>query len=109
METIYCKTWTKDTNYIASIVENNNIEEVAVGMPYNMDGTESEMCKYVKNFCEMLQSKIQAKILFVDERLTSISAENIMHDNGVRTSKKKGLIDQIAASIILQTYLDCQK
>ena len=109
LETIYCKTWTKDTNYIASIVEKNNIEEVVVGMPYNMDGTESEMCEYVKKFCEMLKSKIHAKICFVDERLSSISAEHIMHDNGVKVSKKKGLIDQIAASVILQTYLDCQQ
>lgn len=109
LETIYCKTWTKDTNYIASLIEKNNIEEVIVGMPYNMDGTESAMCEYVKKFCEMLKLKISAKIFFVDERLSSISAEQIMHDNAVKVSKKKGLIDQISATIILQTYLDCQK
>ncbi len=109
LETIQCKTWTKDTNHIAEIVEKENIDEVIVGLPLNMDGTESEMCEYAKNFCKMLQSKINSKIIFVDERLSSISAEHIMHSSQVKTSKKKGLIDQIAATIILQSYLDSRK
>lgn len=108
-ETIYCKSWTKDTNYIAELTKNFGAEEVIVGLPLNMDGTESEMCQYVKEFCKMLSEKISAKIIFVDERLTSISAEEIMHSSNVKTSKKKGLIDQIAATIILQTYLDGHK
>ena len=108
-QTLYTKTWTKDTNQIAEIVKKEAIEEVIVGLPLNMDGTESEMCVYAKKFCEMLKSKILAKIIFVDERLSSISAEEIMHSSNVKTSKKKGLIDQIAATVILQTYLDNQK
>ena len=105
-QTLYTKTWTKDTNQIAEIVKKEAIEEVIVGLPLNMDGTESEMCIYAKKFCEMLKSKILAKIIFVDERLSSISAEEIMHSSNVKTSKKKGLIDQIAATVILQTYID---
>ena len=108
-QTLYTKTWTKDTNQIAEIVKKEAIDEVIVGLPLNMDGTESEMCVYAKKFCEMLKSKILAKIIFVDERLSSISAEEIMHSSNVKTSKKKGLIDQIAATVILQTYLDNQK
>ena len=57
----------------------------------------------------MLKTKILANIIFVDERLSSISAEDIMHASMVKTSKKKGLIDQIAATVILQTYLDGKK
>jgi putative Holliday junction resolvase len=105
-QTLFCKSWTKDTNQIAEIVKNFGAEEVIVGLPLNMDGTESEMCIYVKGFCNMLKTKISAKIIFVDERLTSVDAEHIMHQNNVKTSKKKGLIDQIAATLILQTYLD---
>ena len=108
-QTLYTKTWTKDTDQIAEIVKKEAISEVVVGLPLNMDGSESEMCVYVKKFCEMLKSKILAKIIFVDERLSSISAEEIMHSSNVRTAKKKGLIDQIAATVILQTYLDNQK
>lgn len=105
-ETLYCKSWTKDTNKIAEIAQKYSAEEIIVGLPLNMDGTESEMCNYVKQFCNMLRTKTTAKIIFVDERLTSIEAENLMHQANVKTSKKKGLIDQIAATIILQTYLD---
>lgn len=108
-ETIFCKSWTKDTNQIAEIVKKFDASEVIVGLPLNMDGTEGEMCEYVRMFCDMLSNKISAKIIFVDERLTSISAEEIMHSSNVKTSKKKGLIDQIAAMVILQNYLDKQK
>lgn len=105
-ETLFCKSWTKDTNKIAELANSLYVQEVIVGLPLNMDGTEGEMCQYVKQFCNMLSSKISAKIIFVDERLTSISAENIMHECKVKTSKKKGLIDQISATLILQSYLD---
>ena len=108
-QTLYTKTWTNDTNLIAEIAKKENIDEIIVGLPLNMDGTESEMCIYVKKFCDMLKSKILAKIIFIDERLSSISAEEIMHSSQVKTSKKKGLIDQIAATVILQTYLDNKK
>ena len=70
LETIYCKTWTKDTDYIAQIISKEHIDEVIVGLPLNMDGTESEMCEYAKKFCEMLKSKIDATIIFIDERLS---------------------------------------
>ena len=108
-ETLYCKTWTKDISHIAEIVSKENIDEIVVGLPLNMDGTEGEMAEYVKKFCGMLKSKILAKIIYVDERLTSISADHIMHDAGERKTKKKGLIDQVAASLILQSYLDNHK
>lgn len=106
LETLYCKSWTKDTNKIAEIAQKFKAEEIIVGLPLNMDGTEGEMCEYVRKFCEMLKTKTSAKIIFVDERLTSLDAEHIMHQSGVKTSKKKGLIDQIAATLILQIYLD---
>ena len=105
-ETLYCKSWNKDTNKIAEIAQKFGAEEIIVGLPLNMDGTEGDMCVYVKGFCNMLQTKTTAKIIFVDERLTSIDAEHIMHQSHVKTSKKKGMIDQIAATLILQTYLD---
>ena len=108
-QTLYTKTWTKDINQISEIVQKECIEEIIVGLPLNMDGTESEMCQYAKKFCEMLQKSVSAKIIFVDERLSSISAEEIMHASDVKTAKKKGLIDQIAATVILQTYLDNSK
>lgn len=109
LETLNCKSWTKDTNHIAEVVKNFDAQEVIVGLPLNMDGTESEMSIYARKFCEMLQTKISAKIIFVDERLSSVVADEIMHESQVKTSKKKGLIDQIAAMVILQSYLDKQK
>ena len=108
-ETIYCKTWTKDANRIAEIVQKEDISEIIVGLPLNMDGTEGEMCIYAKKFCDFLKQKIDCPIIFVDERLSSFYAEELMHESHVKTSKKKGLIDQIAGIIILQSYLDGKK
>lgn len=106
LETIYCKSWNKDTDRIATIAKENKIEQIVVGLPLNMDGTESEMTVYVKKFCEMLKTKTDCPVEFIDERLTSLEAEGIMHNCQVKTSKKKGLIDQIAATLILQSYID---
>ena len=56
-ETLNCKSWTKDTNHIAEIIKKFDAQEVIVGLPLNMDGTESELSIYAKKFCDMLQTK----------------------------------------------------
>ena len=109
VETLYCKSWNKDTDYISNYVSKKNIKKIVVGYPLNLDGSKSEMTEYVLKFSEMLKSKTSAEIVFQDERLSSSEAEEIMHYSNVKTKKKKGLIDQIAATVILQTYLDLKR
>lgn len=100
----------KDLQYIASLVKPNLIDEIVFGLPINMDGTEGERVIKTKDFAEKLKQLVpQVKIYFQDERLTTVTGERMLIEAGVRREKRKGVIDKIAATIILQQFLDCKK
>ena len=73
---------------------------------YNMDGTEGERAQIHRAFGEKLEKITGVKVTFIDERLTSAEAEEILISSGVRREKRKELIDKISAQIILQSYID---
>ena len=77
-----------------------------MGLPLNMDGSEGERAKIHREFGEKLASLSGVKVEYVDERLTSAEAEEILIQSKVRREKRKELIDKISAQIILQTYLN---
>lgn len=101
-----CQNKEKDLNHILSLIEQYNIEGVVLGLPLNMDGTEAEMTHKVKMFAKRLKRKTSAKIIFEDERLTSIEAEQILDANHVNRKKQRKMLDAVSAQIILQKYLD---
>lgn len=105
-ETWQSKGIERDVEHIAELVEKFQVDAVVCGLPLNMDGTESEMSLYAKDFCERLKAKISAKIVLQDERLTSVEAEEYLNDCNKRGKKRKAVLDQVAACIILQTFLD---
>lgn len=105
-ETYRAKTAEQDLIHIADIAQKNNVDEIIVGLPLNMDGSESEMSEYAREFCERLKEKTSAKIILEDERLTSLEADEILTACDKRGKKRKELIDQVAATLILQGYLD---
>ncbi len=96
----------KDLQYIADLVKYYKIDVVVFGLPLNMDGSEGERVEKTKAFAEKLQPLIQAKIEYEDERLTTVVAEEMLIEGGMRRDKRKKVIDKIAATIILQSYLD---
>lgn len=100
----------KDLQYIASLIKPNMVDEIVFGLPINMDGTEGERVEKTKDFASKLQELLpNVKIAFQDERLTTVTGERMLIEAGVRREKRKGVIDKIAATIILQQYLDCRK
>lgn len=100
----------KDLQYIASLVKPNMVDEIVFGLPINMDGTEGDRVLKTREFAEKLALLVpQAKINFQDERLTTVTGERLLIEAGVRREKRKGVIDKIAATIILQQYLDCKR
>jgi len=105
-ETYHCKNRAEDLMHIQKIVEEKQVEEIVVGNPLNFDGTNSKMTEYVKLFCEDLKKTTLAKIVLQDERLTSLEAEEILVSQNVSREKRKELIDKVAATIILQSYLN---
>ena len=92
---------------IQSIMKAEIVEFVVVGLPKGMKGQKTAQTKYVNSFVENLNQN-HIKVELVDERLTSISAKKALVEQGIKTGHNKGLIDQTAAAIILQQYLDSQ-
>lgn len=105
-ETWQSKGMERDADHVAQLVSEYNADTVVCGLPLNMDGTESEMTLYAKQFCERLKTKISAKIVLQDERLSSVEAEEYLNACNTRGKKRKAVLDQVSACIILQSYLD---
>lgn len=107
-KTLQSKGLERDVEYIASLSKEYQADVIVIGLPLNMDGSESEMTLYAKNFAECLKEKVSAKIVLQDERLTSVEAEEYLNETNTRGKKRKQVLDQVAACIILQTYLDAK-
>lgn len=84
-------------------------ERIIVGLPLNMDGSEGDRASKTRAFGRVLEKVSGVKVEYFDERLTSIEADGRMVADGLRRDKRKAIIDKVAAQIILQTYLDCNK
>ena len=96
-------------DHIVSLVKQYNVDEIAMGLPINMDGSEGERALLHREIGEEIAQKSGAKVFYVDERLTSAEAEDILISSGVRREKRKELIDKISAQIILQTHIDSKR
>lgn len=79
---------------------------MVVGLPINMNNTLGPQSEKVKKFAERLKGKFKINLIYIDERMSSISAERVLIEGSVRRENRKKYIDKIAASYILQTYLD---
>ncbi len=82
------------------------VEKIVVGLPKNMNGTIGPSGEKAMEFGELLAKVTGLEIIKWDERLTTVAANRMMHEVGMKTSKKKGAVDRIAAVLILQGYLD---
>ena len=93
-------------NKLLEIVVEYDIEKLIIGLPVGMDGKETKQTKKVVDFRVALQKKIDIPIIMFDERLSSISAKKSLISQGVKTGHNKSQIDQTAAAIFLQHYID---
>ena len=91
---------------LADIIRNHSVVAIVVGMPYNMNGTIGERGMEVQEFIGILREKTGIPTVAWDERWTTISAHKTMHQMGKSPSKNRHKVDQIAASFILQSFLD---
>ena len=95
----------KDVEYFVKLVKEKEVEKIVLGLPLNMDGSEGERAKRTRIFGEMLEKACSVTVVYQDERLSSVEAENYLLDGDVRRDKRKNLIDKVAATIILEDYL----
>ncbi len=106
MESIMCGGAEKDITTIAELAGQYHVEEIVVGLPLNMDGTESACTRGVVAFIERLSHAVTMPVKAWDERLTSVQAEKVLLEADMSRKKRKRLSDKLAAQLILQGYLD---
>ena len=104
--TIKRESKEKDFKTIEQLLKQYEIKKVVVGLPKNMNGTMGPQSEKVVKFAEKIKNKFKIELIYIDERLTTVAAERILIESDVRRENRKKVIDKIAASYILQTYLD---
>ena len=91
---------------IEELCEQYGVERIVLGYPKNMNNTEGERCERTKDFKEMLERRTGLEVILWDERLTTVAADMSMMEMGIRRENRKEYVDEIAAILILQGYLD---
>jgi putative Holliday junction resolvase len=101
----------KTGDYLSAILEiakENDVERIVVGVPLTLRGEHSQQTEIVNKFIEELFSVGKIQVIPIDERLSSVAAKLSLREQGVKTGHEKGRVDETAAAIILQEYLDSQ-
>ena len=98
--------WKKDLAALRRLVETYEVLRIVVGLPLRMDGEAGEQAKLAQEFAARLQSALGVPVETWDERLTTVQAERTLIDSDVRRERRRQIIDSLAASLILQGYLD---
>ena len=91
---------------IEELISEYQVERIVLGYPKNMNNTLGERAEACKDFADKLERRTGIPVVMWDERLSTVSAEHVLIESGVRRENRKAVIDKIAACVILQSYLD---
>ena len=105
LETLTRRTLDRDIAHIASLVGTYEVRHVLLGFPLQLDGREGPAIQAMREFQARLEAGVSVPVILWDERLTTKSAEDLLIAADVSRKKRKGVVDRIAASILLQSYL----
>lgn len=100
------KNNSADVKFIADLVNDLQAGQIVIGLPLKMDGSEGQSVEMARQFGEELSKLVQVPIVYQDERLSTVTAQKILIEAGMRREKRKDKVDSLAATIILQSYLD---
>lgn len=109
LTTVERRSFQQDVDLLSRIVKEREVQLLVIGLPYSMDGTIGFQAKQIQKFAERLSTALQLPVEYVDERLTSFEAEQLLLAENRSPSRNKGLIDRKAAAIILQQWLDARR
>lgn len=104
--TIRRKSEEKDLEELKKICDEYKVETIVSGLPKNMNGTLGPQSEKVLAFCKLIEENIKLPIKMWDERLTTVAAHRVMLEGDLSRSKRKKIVDKMAAMYILQGYLD---
>ena len=96
----------KDLEDVLQTAREHSVGKILAGLPLNMDGTSSSTTEFVLKFVEMLRAKSPVPVITWDERLSTAAVERVLIDGDMSRNRRKEVIDKMAASYILQGYLD---
>lgn len=106
---IFEKSPQKLLQKVADAAKEAKAALIVVGLPKNMDGTEGESAQNARDFAAQLAELTEVETVMQDERGTTITAHSFLNDTNTRGKKRKNVVDEVAATIILQDFLDGQK
>lgn len=99
----------EDIQKILDIIREEDVREVIIGLPKHMNGDQGRSVDRAKSFGRALGKEIGQDVIYQDERMTTISADRVLQQTGVRREHRKKYVDALAATFILQTWLDKEK
>ena len=104
-------SWRQEVvvDHLARLIEEHRPEEVVLGFPKNMDGTDGRKAGIYRQLAAALEEATGMKVIFWDERRTTIAAHQLLFDQGKDGRKRKKIVDAVAASLILESYLDYKR
>jgi putative Holliday junction resolvase len=97
---------TADARHYRKLVEANDVERIVVGLPLHSSGREGELAARARTFGDWLKTVVDRPVIYFDERYTTVEAEHRLSEAGLTRQKRRLLRDQLAAQIMLQSYLD---
>ena len=98
----------KDLESLAERVTEYTIDRFVIGLPLNMDGSEGPRAEFTRKFGDALEAHTKLPVIYQDERLTTVAAHRALSEMDASKKKRKAVIDQVAAVLILQAWLDSQ-
>ncbi|MBD2099406.1 Holliday junction resolvase RuvX [Leptolyngbya sp. FACHB-261] len=104
--TLERRSWAQDVAQLQALVKERQVEVLVVGLPYQMDGSLGFQARQVQKIARGLSQALALPLEYVDERLTSFQAEQLLLAENRSPSRNRGLIDRKAACLILQQWLD---
>jgi len=102
-------SWPKDLDRLAAIIRENDVRRIVVGLPLDMDGGRGGRARLTEAIIERIRGATGLPVIPWDERLTTVQAERILISGDVSRSRRREVIDQVAAVILLQAWLDAQR
>lgn len=108
LETFERKTLDRDIAHIAALVGSHGVERVVLGLPLQLDGREGPAVLAMREFTGKLEAGLSVPVVLWDERMTTKAAEELLIAADVSRKKRKGVVDRIAAAILLRSYLEAQ-
>ena len=102
-------TWPRDLERLAAIIREHDVRRIVVGLPLDMDGGRGGRARLTETFIERIRGATGLPVLPWDERLTTVQAERILISGDVSRARRRKVIDQVAAVILLQAWLDAQR